>query len=70
MYGVTSYFMSRNLIEIPYIIIIPMIFQLINYWMIGLGNSAGQFFTMYLIIVLLSFVATSAGMLAGTIVTD
>jgi len=62
--------MSRNLIEIPYIIIIPMIFQLINYWMIGLGNSAGQFFTMYLIIVLLSFVATSAGMLAGTIVTD
>jgi ABC-type multidrug transport system permease subunit len=38
--------------------------------MIGFGNTPEQFFTMYLIIVLMSFSGTSAGMLAGSIVTD
>lgn len=47
-----------------------MIFLLINYWMIGLGNTAEQFFTMYLIILLMSFTATSVGMFAGSIVSD
>lgn len=31
--------MSRNIIEIPYIVLVPFIFLLINYWMIGLGNT-------------------------------
>jgi ABC-type multidrug transport system permease subunit len=39
MYTLTEYFLSRNIIEIPYIMLIPFIFLLINYWMIGLGNT-------------------------------
>jgi ABC-type multidrug transport system permease subunit len=38
--------------------------------MVGLANTAEQFFTMYLIILLMSFTATSAGMFAGSIITD
>jgi len=47
-----------------------MIYQLLNYWMIGLGNSPEQFFTMYLIILFLSFAGTSLGFLIGSIITD
>lgn len=38
--------------------------------MIGLGNTPEQFFTMYFIIFLMSFSATSAGMFAGSLVKD
>lgn len=62
--------MSRNIIEIPYIVIVPLIFLLINYWMIGLGNTPEQFFTMYLIIFSMSFSATSAGMFLGSLIKD
>ena len=62
MYTLNQYFMSRNIIEIPYIIVIPFIYVVINYWMIGLHHA--------FIIVLMSFTATSAGMFAGSIVTN
>lgn len=70
MYTLNQYFLSRNLIEIPYIIVIPLIFILISYWMIGLSNTAEQFFTLYVIILVMSFTATSVGMLAGSIIKD
>jgi ABC-type multidrug transport system permease subunit len=38
--------------------------------MIGLGNSPEQFFTMYLIVLSLSFAGTSLGLLIGSTVTD
>lgn len=38
--------------------------------MIGLSNTAGQFFTFYLILFLLGFAGSSAGLLLGSIITD
>lgn len=38
--------------------------------MVGLSNTPQQFFTLYLIILIMSFTATSVGMLAGTIIKD
>jgi ATP-binding cassette subfamily G (WHITE) protein 2 (SNQ2) len=70
MYTLNQYFLSRNIIEIPYILLIPFLFLLISYWMVGLANTAEQFFTMYFIILMMSFAATSAGMFAGSIITD
>ena len=70
MYKLSEYFLSRNLIEIPYIVIIPFIFLFISYWMIGLGNTPEQFFIMYLIIFLMSFTGTGCGLLLGALVTD
>ena len=70
MYTLNQYFTSRNIIEIPYILFIPLIFLLISYWMVGLANTAQQFFTMYLIIVIETFTGTSLGMLIGAMVKD
>jgi ABC-type multidrug transport system permease subunit len=49
---------------------VPAIYQLIVYWMIGLGDTAGQFFTMYFILVLEAFMGTSLGLFVGSIITD
>ena len=46
--------------------LIPLFYVLIVYWMIGLATTAGQFFTMYLIIVAISFTATSVGLFLGS----
>ena len=42
----------------------------ILYWMIGLSNTAGQFFTFYLIFFLVSFAGNSLGLLLGCAVKD
>lgn len=70
MYGVLPYFLSRNIVEIPYLFFVPAIYVLIVYWMIGLANTAEQFFIMYLIFFLILFVGTSTGLLAGSILSD
>lgn len=40
LYGVLPYFLSRSAIEIPYLILMPMIYVLIFYWMVGLSSTA------------------------------
>lgn len=70
LYTLPQYFLSRNLIELPYTIIVPMIYLLINYWMVGLANTAEQFFTLYFIIVVMSFSAASLGLFIGCYYDD
>jgi ATP-binding cassette subfamily G (WHITE) protein 2 len=48
----------------------PMISALILYWMIGLSNTAGQFFTFYFAIFLLGFAGSSVGLLLGSLIKD
>ena len=40
LYSVCSYFLSRNIIEIPYLVLTPVIFILIFYWMVDLSSTA------------------------------
>lgn len=40
------------------------------YFMIGLGNSAEQFFIFYLILLLISFTGNSLGLLLGSAISD
>lgn len=70
LYGVGAYFLSRNIIEIPYSIIFPMLQSLIMYWFVGLNSTPEQFFTFYFIAYLLSFNGMSLGLMLGSIVTD
>lgn len=70
LYGVTSYFLSRNTVEIPYALIFPVLQSLIFYWFVGLSSTAGQFFTFYLVILLMNFSGMSLGLLVGSIVKD
>ena len=48
----------------------PMISALILYWMIGLSNTAGQFFPFYFAIFLLGFAGSSVGLLLGSLIKD
>lgn len=64
------YFLSRNIIEIPYLIICPALYILIAYWMIGFSSTAEQFFVFYLILFLLCFAGSSAGLLFGSMIHD
>ena len=70
MYGVLPYFLSRNLIEVPYMLLMPFLFILIFYWMIGLASTAEQFFVFYLINFLVGLCGNSFGLLLGSIITD
>jgi ABC-type multidrug transport system permease subunit len=62
--------MSRNTVEIPYALIFPALQSLIMYWFVGLHSTAGQFFTFYLIILLINFCGMSLGLLVGSSVKD
>lgn len=70
LYTVFPYFLSRNLIEIPYLILTPLLFNLIIYWMVGLANTAEQFFIFYLISFFINFAGNSLGLLLGSVIPD
>lgn len=70
MYNVVQYFLAINLVDMPDILIIPLVFAAINYFMIDLAQSAGQFFIHYLIFALMSFNGASLGLFIGSIILD
>jgi ABC-type multidrug transport system permease subunit len=70
MYTMAQYFLSKNLIEIPELFIIPFIFIPIYYFMIGLGSEASTYFTHVLIFFLISFTGASMGLLIGGLMAD
>ena len=67
MYSTFTFFLSRNIIELPFLIFIPLIYSLILYWMIGLTSTAGQFFTFYLTSALISLCGNSLGLFMGSL---
>ena len=54
----------------PEILIFPFIFAGINYFMIDLAHSAGQFFIHCLVLALMSFSGASIGLLIGSVILD
>lgn len=70
LYNTMTFFISRNIVEIPFLVLIPLLWSAIMYWMIGLGNTVGQFFTFYFILFLISFAGNSLGLLLGSAIKD
>ena len=70
MYTIYAYFLSRNIVELPSLIVFPLIQSLILYWLIGLSNTASQFFTFYFIAFLMSLNGSSLGLMVGSIIQD
>lgn len=64
------FYLSRTIVELPFLIIIPLIMAVILYWMVGLANTAGQFFTFYFIFFLISFAGNAMGLLLGSAISD
>jgi ABC-type multidrug transport system permease subunit len=70
MYNVFQYFLARNIVEIPELIIMPTLFAVICYFMIDLANTGGQFFLHILISLLIGFNGASLGLLLGSVILD
>ena len=50
--------------------ITPLIFVAINYFMIDMANTGGQFFIHCLVFFLMAFVGASLGLLLGSVILD
>lgn len=70
MYSPLQYFLVYNITQIPELIITTLISIVSFYFMIGLGQTADQFFTAYLILLLISFNGAGFGMMMGSVVYD
>jgi hypothetical protein len=54
MYAVTSYYLAKTMMELPVLLITPMVFSVIVYFKIGLIITASQFFYFYLVLELIT----------------
>lgn len=64
-YRTDTYFITKQLAELPIFLIFPAVLVTIMYWMIGLNPAADRFFMCILIAILLVQVITSFGQLHG-----
>jgi ABC-type multidrug transport system permease subunit len=70
MYGISQYFLAKNAIELPELLLIPLITIPIYYFMADLTSDASSFFTHLLIFFGISLSGASLGQLIGSIVSD
>lgn len=70
LYSTFTFFLSRNIIELPFLILIPMVLTLILYWMVGLEETAEQFFVFYFAVFLINFAGSSLGLFLGSVAKD
>ena len=61
MYNVFPYFVSKNVTEIPVVLLTPMLMTLIIYFIFDFEKTPEQFLTLYLILMLVAIVAQSLG---------
>ena len=61
MYTVLPYFVAKNLMDIPVMLITPLVTAIVNYFAFGLYLSFPQFALFYVAILLVSLTAASLG---------
>jgi ATP-binding cassette, subfamily G (WHITE), eye pigment precursor transporter len=66
MYKVNAYFLAKNLAELLIFIILPSIFVVVDYWLIGLRAGVTHFFVCWIIILLVCKVSVSFGYFLST----
>ncbi len=62
-YRVETYYLTKQLAEVPIYLILPVILSSIIYWMVGMNDEFERFLIFMLIIVLLTQAVTSWGKL-------
>ncbi|KAK7111238.1 protein white-like [Littorina saxatilis] len=70
LYRTDVYFLAKGLAELPTFVILPVIFISIDYWMIGLTETWQAYLVATGIIVLVSNVAVSFGLIISTLAGD
>ncbi|GJD12541.1 ABC transporter G family member 7 [Galdieria sulphuraria] len=54
MYRVSAYYLSKTLVEIPRTVMFCLLFCVTSYWMVGLRDSAKNFFLFFIVVLLTS----------------
>ena len=67
MYSVSAYYLAKMSVEIPLIILLPLLYEVIIYWGVGLSNTVEQFFNFYAILLFLAMSASSLGYFISSI---
>ncbi|XP_074596318.1 uncharacterized protein LOC141851472 [Brevipalpus obovatus] len=70
LYSVGSYFLAKLTAEIPYFIILPILFSTISYWMIGLYADWHTFLLATAVFVLIANVSSGFGYLVSCLSKD
>lgn len=70
MYGVLPYYLTKSLVEIPFQLLLPIIFTLIVFWSVGFRLSAAMFFLFLAALMFLVFLGNSIGILLSSMFSD
>lgn len=70
MYRLSSYFMSRMASDLPMELLLPTVFTLIAYWMVGLKSNPASFFATLFSLLFNVLVAQGIGLAIGSVVMD
>lgn len=70
VYSVIPYFLSRTIVDSVICIILPVLFNGILYFMVGLRNDASAFFTLIGVVILNCLVAGSLFTFVGALAVD
>jgi ABC-type multidrug transport system permease subunit len=68
MYDLTPYYMTKMMIEIPILILSPLVMQVMVYWSIGFKAEPKSFWMQYFALEMLVQCASAIGFLISTIV--
>ncbi|XP_062170526.1 ABC transporter G family member 9 [Alnus glutinosa] len=70
MYRLSSYFLSRSVVDLPMELILPTVFVIITYWMAGLKPTAGHFLHTLFVLLYSVLVSQGLGLAIGAMVMD
>lgn len=70
MYGVFPYYLTKSCVEIPYQLLMPILFSLITYWCIGLRNTAKAYFTHLAALLVLVLLGNSIGVMLSSMFSN
>ena len=67
LYSTLPYFLAKDFMEIPILLIVPLMFTIITYFGVGLEVSLNQIFLFYAVLLLISFSTSSYGYVIGSL---
>jgi len=70
MYSTLSYFFAKTVTDLPFLILLPVLFTAISYWMIGYKTDGGIYIMFNVVMMLCYFVGSSLGFILGIIAKD
>ena len=66
MYGILPYYMTKLIIDMPLMIITPLLMETLVYWAVGFRHGANSFFSFYLVVELCVQTCSALGLSIST----